>query len=283
MEPLVKEYVIINRNRIAYGIHGAGHPVVLLHGTPSSSLIWRNVVPHLTSSGFKVHVYDLLGYGLSERPWNQEIDTSISGQVPILEGLLAHWELETFHLIAHDIGGGIAQRFGIFFPHRLRSLSLIDVVSFDSYPSKRTRDQMKNGLEALIKAKDDEHRSHFKNWLLSAVHGKQKFSDSSLDTFLEYISGPIGQGSLFQHQVRHYDPKHTMEIADRVPELGKLPVKLIWGANDAWQVVDWGIKLNKAIPGSELEVIEHCGHFSPEDQPDKIAEILAAFLNRHQT
>jgi pimeloyl-ACP methyl ester carboxylesterase len=282
MEPLVKENVIINGNRIAYGIHGAGHPVVLLHGTPSSSLIWRNVVPHLTSSGFKVHVYDLLGYGLSERPWNQEIDTSISGQVPILEGLLAHWELETFHLIAHDIGGGIAQRFGIFFPHRLRSLSLIDVVSFDSYPSKRTKDQMKNGLEALIKVKDDEHRSHFKNWLLSAVHGKQKFSDSSLDAFLEYISGPIGQGSLFQHQVRHYDPKHTMEIADRVPELGKLPVKLIWGADDAWQVVDWGIKLNKTIPGSELEVIEHCGHFSPEDQPDKIAEILAAFLNRHQ-
>lgn len=282
MKALVEENVIINGNRIAYGIYGQGQPVVLLHGTPSSSLIWRNVIPHITSSSFKVYVYDLLGYGLSERPWNSEIDTSISGQVPILEELLAHWGLETFHLIAHDIGGGIAQRFGVSSPQRLRSLSLIDVVSFDSYPSKRTKQQMENGLVTLIKTQDDVHQSHFKDWLLSAVYDKEKFRNSSLDTFLGYISGPIGQGSLFQHQVRHYDPKHTMEIADRVHELGKLPVKLIWGADDAWQVVSWGHKLNKAIPGSELEVIEHCGHFSPEDQPERISEILIHFLNLHE-
>ncbi|KAJ6107698.1 alpha/beta hydrolase [Penicillium sp. IBT 18751x] len=279
MKALVEENVIICGNRIAYGVYGQGQPVVLLHGTPSSSLIWRNVIPHITRNGFKVFVYDLLGYGLSERPWNPEIDTSISGQVPILEGLLAHWGLETFHLIAHDIGGGIAQRFGVSFPQRLRSLSLIDVVSFDSYPSKRTKQQMETGLESLIKRKDDVHQSHFKEWLLSAVYDKDKFRDSSLNTFLGYISGPMGQSSLFQHQVQHYDPKHTMDIADRIHELGKLPVKLIWGADDAWQVVNWGHKLNEAIPGSDLEVIEHCGHFSPEDQPAQISEILVNFLN----
>ncbi|KAJ5134322.1 alpha/beta hydrolase [Penicillium atrosanguineum] len=282
MKALVEENVIINGNRIAYGVYGHGQPVVLLHGTPSSSLIWRKVIPHLTGTGFKVYVYDLLGYGLSERPWNPETDTSISGQVPILEELLTHWGLDTFHLIAHDIGGGVAQRFAVFSPQRLRSLSLIDVVSFDSYPSKRTKQQMENGLKSLIKAKDDVHRSHFKEWLLSAVYDKEQFTNASLNTFLEYISGPIGQGSFFQHQVRHYDPRHTMEIADRIHELGKLPVKLIWGADDAWQVVDWGRKLNQAIPGSELEVIEHCGHFSLEDQPDKISQILVNFLNRYE-
>ena len=280
MDPVVTENAIINGTRIAYGIHGSGQPVVLLHGTPSSSLIWRNVIPHLTKNGFKVHVYDLLGYGLSERPWVQSIDTSISGQVPILECLLAHWGLDTFHLVAHDIGGGIAERFGIFSPHRLRSLTMIDVVSFDSYPSKRTKEQMKNGLESLIKTSDESHRSHFRSWLLSAVHDKARLENTSLDTFLDYISGPIGQGSLFQHQVRHYDPKHTMDVADRYHELGRIPVKLIWGADDEWQVVDWAYKLNRAIPGSELDVIENCGHFSLEDQPERINEVLIAFIDR---
>lgn len=280
MDPVVTENAIINGTRIAYGIHGSGHPVVLLHGTPSSSLIWRNVIPHLTKNGFKVHVYDLLGYGLSERPWVQSIDTSISGQVPILECLLAHWGLDTFHLVAHDIGGGIAERFGIFSPHRLRSLTMIDVVSFDSYPSKRTKEQMKNGLESLIKTSDESHRSHFRSWLLSAVYDKARLENTSLDTFLDYISGPIGQGSLFQHQVRHYDPKHTMDVADRYHELARIPVKLIWGADDEWQVVDWAYKLNRAIPGSELDVIENCGHFSLEDQPERISEVLIAFLDR---
>ncbi|NKL55033.1 alpha/beta fold hydrolase [Rhizobium leguminosarum] len=129
-------------HRLAAGVHGAGEPVVLLHGTPSSSLIWRNVGPRLVESGAKIHVFDLLGFGLSERPLSAEVDTSISGQVAILEEMLAHWGLDRFHLVAHDIGGRIAQRFGVFHPERLKSLTMIGVVSFDSYPSQRTRKQM---------------------------------------------------------------------------------------------------------------------------------------------
>ncbi|KAE8418934.1 alpha/beta hydrolase [Aspergillus pseudocaelatus] len=283
MQPIVSENVLINGSRIAYGIYGTEQPVVLIHGTPSSSLIWRNVVPQLTTAGFKVHVFDQLGYGMSERPWDPRIDTSMTGQVPILEGLLDHWGLETFHLVAHDIGGGIAQRFGVFNPHRLRSLTLVDVVSFDSYPSKRTREQMATGLQVLCDTADDDHRSHFKEWLLSAVYDKKSFTDTSLNTFLEYISGPIGQGSLFQHQVRHYDPKHTMEIANRLHELGRMPVKLVWGADDAWQVVNWAHKLKNAIPGAELDMLEDCGHFSPEDQPEKLAKTLIAFIQSHES
>lgn len=281
MEAIATEHVLINNTRIAHGVYGTGSPVVLLHGTPSSSLIWRNILPNLVKAGYKVHVFDLLGYGLSERPWDPATDTSISGQVPVLEGLLAHWGLESAHIIAHDIGGGVAQRFSVFSPQRVRSLTLIDVVSFDSYPSKRTRQQMEKGLDSLIKASDADHRAHFKDWLLSAVHNEEKLASSSLGTFLEYISGPVGQSSFFQHQVRHYDPKHTMEIADRLPELEKLPVKLIWGENDSWQVTDWARKLNEAIPGSELDIVKNAGHFSLEDQPEKISELLEEFLKKN--
>lgn len=200
MDPLATQHVLISGTRIAYGVRGEGNPIVLVHGTPSSSLIWRNVVPRLTSAGYRVHVFDLLGYSLSERPWDPSIDTSISGQVPILEALFRHWGLEKAHVVAHDIGGGIAQRLAVFSPHLFRSLTLIDVVSFDSYPSKRTREQMQKGLETLIKAPDKEHRDHFRDWLLSAVHNKDRFIDASLETFLGYISGPVGQASLFQHQ-----------------------------------------------------------------------------------
>lgn len=279
IEPIATKHVLIHANRIAYGIYGTGLPVVLLHGTPSSSLIWRRVIPCLTEAGFKVHVFDLLGYGVSERPWDPSIDTSITGQVTILEGMLDHWGLDTFHLVAHDIGGGIAQRFGVYFPGRLRSLTLIDVVSFDSYPSQRTKEQMDRGLETLLAASDRSHRSHFREWLLSAVHDKQKFANTSLETFVEYISGAVGQGSLFQHQVRHYNPVHTMEISDRLHELGKIPVKLIWGADDAWQAIDWANRLNMAIPNSDLEILDSCGHFSPEDQPERLASTLVTFIH----
>lgn len=282
MEPIVSENVMINGCRISYGIHGTGHPVVLLHGALSSSLIWRNVLPHLTENGYMVHVYDLLGYGLSERPSNPSIDTSTSAQVPILEALLSHWGLETFHLVAHSIGGVIAQRFGVFYPRRLRSLILIDALSFDSFHFQGTKEEMEKKAEQMIKAKDDDHRAHFRTWLLSAVYNKQKFEESSLETFLDYISGPIGQGSLVQHQLRHHVPKHAMEIADRLHKLMSVPVKIVWGEHDAWQTVEWADKLNEAIPASYLEFIVGCGHFAPEDQPEPVADSLIEFFDKWQ-
>ncbi|MBE1284024.1 MAG: alpha/beta fold hydrolase [Rhodobacteraceae bacterium] len=280
MSHLVPQHSLIQNTRIAHGTHGDGEPVVLIHGTPSSSYIWRNVLPELVHAGYKVHVFDLLGYGLSERPWDPDIDTSVTGQVPILEGLLELWGLNDLHVIAHDIGGGVAQRFALHSPDRVRSLTMIDVVSFDSWPSKRTHEQMQAGLEALIKAPDADHRAHFRDWLLSTVQNKTRLSETSMHTYLDYISGPVGQASLFQHQVRHYVPDHTNDVAPRYGELGDLPVQLIWGAEDAWQVTDWAHRLHEAIPGSELHVLENCGHFAMEDQPEQISGLLIDFLKR---
>lgn len=278
---LVNQHALISNNRIAHGIYGDGAPVVLIHGTPSSSYIWRNIMPSLVEAGYQVHLFDLLGYGLSERPRDPNTDTSVTAQVPILEGLLALWGLQDLHIIAHDIGGAVAQRFAIHSPERVRTLTMIDVVSYDSWPSKRTHEQMQAGLEKLIKAPDASHREHFRDWLYSTVQNKERLAETAMETYLDFICGPVGQASLFQHQVRHYDPKHTQEVAPRYAELGRNPVQLIWGADDAWQIEAWAHKLHEAIPGSELHVLDNCGHFSMEDQPEKISALLVDFLHRH--
>lgn len=283
---LVPNNALINGVRVAYGVHGDGDPkdnpkddpVVLLHGTPSSSFIWRNIVPALVAANHTVYVYDLLGYGLSERPWDKNSDTSVSGQVPILVGLLHHWGLQKFHLVAHDIGGAIAQRLAVFEQHFLKTLTLIDTVSFDSWPSKRTHQQMQAGLEVLVKKPDEEHRQHFTEWLYSTVQNKQQLQDNALALYLDYISGEVGQGSFFYHQVSHYHPKHTDELTPHLSTLGNIPVQLIWGENDGWQVVDWAHKLNAAIPHSQLHVLPDCGHFAMEDKPAEIAQLIRAFI-----
>ena len=275
---LTDSNLLIGGHRIAWAAVGAGEPVVLIHGTPSSSYIWRNVAPRLAEAGHRVFAFDLLGFGASERPADPVVDTSVTGQVPVLLSLMDHWGLETSHIVAHDIGGGVAQRIAVFHPERVKSLTLIDTVSMDSWPSKRTREQMRAGLELLIKKSDTEHRAHFRDWLSSAVHNKERFAADALEPYLDLISGPVGQGSLFQHQVAHYDCRHTMEIGPRLAELSALPVQIIWGENDAWQTVDWAHKLQRAIPGSVLYIVPECGHFAMEDQPDRISALLISFL-----
>lgn len=282
MNGLLNRHCIVDGYRIAYGVHGDGPPAVLIHGTPSSSHIWRNIVPTLTAAGRRVYVYDLLGYGSSERPWDPRVDTSVSGQVGILLSLLDHWGLGTGDsapdIVAHDIGGAIAQRLGILHPQHARSLTLIDTVSLDSWPSERTRRQMQAGLETLTKAPDDVHRSYFREWLISAVVDGPAFEADALETYLDLITGPVGQASFFQHQVRHYDPIHTDELTPRLHELAPFGVRLIWGEGDVWQRPEWGRKLHAAIPGSSLTVVPGCGHFAMEDKPAEIAALILEAL-----
>lgn len=277
--PLITSNTLINGYRIAYGVHGEGKPLVLLHGTPSSSYIWRNIVPALAAAGYRAHVFDLLGYGLSERPCDPQADTSVTGQVDILRGLMAHWQLDSAHIIAHDIGGGTALRLGVFHPQLISSLTLIDIVSFDSWPSARTRQQMQEGLETLIAAPPARHRAHFEEWLLSTVQNKAGLRESgALAYYLHLITGTVGQASFFQHQVSHYDHKHTSEISDRLPALAAKPVNIIWGADDAWQVKAWAQRLHETIDGSQLTLLADCGHFAMEDQPQQVADTLLRFL-----
>ena len=279
MTRLVQDDAIIQGSRIAHGVHGDGEPVVLIHGTPFFSHIWRKVLPKLVASGFRVHLYDLLGFGYSERPRDRSVDTSVSGQLPVLVELMNHWGLQNTHVVAHDIGGAIAQQLGIFHPERIKSLTLIDCVSFDSWPSRRTREQMEAGLENLIAASDAEHRRHFSEWLLSAAFDQDNLQSGPLETYLDMISGPVGQASLFQHQIMHYDPEHTAKLTERLHELGNLRVQLLWGANDNWQVTDWAHRFNAAIPGSSLHILEQCGHLAPEDQPDKVADLVIEHIS----
>src|SRR3712207_9071631 len=76
---------------VAYEVFGEGPPVVLVHGTPMRSYLWRNVVPALAERR-KVHVYDLLGYGESEKGEGQ--DVSIAAQALLLKELVEAWGLE---------------------------------------------------------------------------------------------------------------------------------------------------------------------------------------------
>ena len=247
---LLNDNVLIKGQRITCGTHGEGIPVVLIHGTPFYSQIWHRVLPQLVDAGCRVFLYDLLGFGNSERPADQSVDTSVSGQLPILQGLLDYWELESAHIVAHDIGGGVAMQLGIQEPNRLMTLTLIDCVSFDSWPSRRTKQQMEVGLEQLMSAPAAEHRDHFREWILSATAQTENLTAGSLGKYLDMISGPVGQASLFQHQIMHYDPVHTMKLTDSLHQLGSLPVQLLWGEDDQWQVTAWAHKLQAAIPGT---------------------------------
>ncbi len=280
MTALLNDNAITDGRRIACGVHGEGAPVVLIHGTPSHSHIWRNVVPRLVAAGHRVHLFDLLGFGASERPHDPDVDTSVAAQDAVLTGLMAHWRLDSAHLVAHDIGGAVGLRFGIFHPEMTRTLTVIDTVSYDSWPSATWRAIIAQGLDDLCLAPREAHRERFTKQLKMTVHDKSAMEGEQLESYLAAISGPIGQPSFFQHQVRHYDSRYTAEITDRLGALGQnLPVQIIWGESDEWQPVAYARKLAADIPGATLHIIPEAGHFPMEDKPAEVAELVIQHIS----
>ncbi len=278
---LLNDHVVIGGQRIACGAHGSGQPLVLIHGTPSHSFIWRNVVPTLTGAGYRVHLFDLLGFGASERPRDPAVDTSVAAQDAILCGLMDYWGLESAHIVSHDIGGAIGLRFGVFHPERTRTLTVIDTVSYDSWPSTTWRAIIAKGLDSLSRTPDEDHRERFAKQLKMTVHDKPVMKGEVLERYLEAISGPIGQPSFFQHQVRHYDSRYTAEIGDRLAALGEnLPVQILWGDRDEWQSLKFARKLAADIPGSQLHIIADAGHFAMEDKPEEVARLILDFAGQ---
>jgi pimeloyl-ACP methyl ester carboxylesterase len=266
--------LLVDGVRLAYRDRGEGEPVVFVHGTPSWSHEWRHVVPAVEAAGHRVVTYDLLGYGDSERPLDR--DTSVAAQTDLLVGLLDELGLERPSLITHDIGGAIGQRIAVLHPQRARRLMLIDAVSYDSWPSETWREIIRTRLESYAAMSAADFEEMLTRQLRMTVAGTM--SEDDLRAYLAPHRTPLGRTSFFEHQVRHYDSRYTAELTDRLGDIA-MPVRIVWGAEDRWQPVGYAERLAADIPGAELVVVPHAGHFLMEDEPERVTREVLDFLS----
>ncbi|GLZ49192.1 hypothetical protein Acsp06_53770 [Actinomycetospora sp. NBRC 106375] len=200
---LLDRHVIVDGVRLALRDRGDGDPVVFVHGTPSHSVEWRDVVPHVEAAGHRVVTYDLLGYGRSERPVDR--DTSVGAQTDILVGLLDVLGIERASLITHDIGGAVGQRMAVLHPERVRRLMLIDAVSYDSWPSETWRAILRTGLDDLARLPAAEFEAMLIRQLTMTVADGSVMTGDVLEAFLAPHRSAVGRASFVQHQIGTYD------------------------------------------------------------------------------
>ena len=267
--------ILIDGVRLAYRDRGEGDPVVFVHGTPSYSYEWRNVVPEVESAGYRVITYDLLGYGDSERPLDR--DTSVAAQTDLLVALLDALGLTSVSLITHDIGGAIGQRIAVLHPGRARRLMLIDTVSYDSWPSATWQTIIATRLDSYAAMPAADFEDMLTGQLTMTVADDTNMAGDDLRAFLAPHRTALGRVSFFEHQVRHYDSAYTEELTDRLGELA-LPVRIVWGEQDRWQPLDYAERLAAEIPGAQLAVVSGAGHFLMEDNPARVTHEVLDFL-----
>jgi len=265
------QYLHVNGHRIAYLEQGEGPPLILLHGIPTSSLLWRNIIPQLAQNR-RVIAPDLLNYGKSDKPL--DADVSIAAQSRILTGVMDALGIRRADLVAHDIGGGVAQILAVNHPERINRLVLADAVCFDSWPIPEFTPLQEPGAEEKMTVQEFEQM--LRDFLPKGMHDESFATSELADMIVEPWRGEDGKRAFFRN-LRRLNPEYTLAIAN---ELTHLPHKtlVLWGQHDAFQKPEYAEKLCDAIPDTRLEWVDSA-HWITEECPDDVSRLLRDFLD----
>ena len=261
---LDRKRVSLPDGELAYVDEGEGPVVVLVHGFPTSSHLWRDLVPMLAPR-FRAIAPDLLGYGDSEKP--PDADLGHQAHTRRTLELLDRLGVEEFAVVGHDIGGGVAQRLALEAP--VRALVLIDSIPIDEEPIEGVR---------LIQASEPDD------------------ADESFATNLVEVSLDLGTSTddrLSPEDLEEYvrpwraDPPALIRAArgiQRAPgsleDLRALdiPALLLWGEDDPYLPPEIGEQLADVLDRSTLAVLPGCSHFLTEDAGETVLPIVGDWL-----
>ncbi|MER7081772.1 Pimeloyl-ACP methyl ester carboxylesterase [Saccharopolyspora kobensis] len=261
--------VRVSGGDVATGVFGEGPPVVLVHGTPAWSYLWRDVVP-LLAERFAVHVWDLLGFGDS-RP-DPGIAPSIARQARTLAELVEHWGLDSPGLVGHDIGGGTVIRAHLVERVPARHLALLDAAVIGPWNTPFT-EHMQRHEQAYRTMPQHVFADIIAPRIRTAAH---RMSDASAAAYLAPWASDDGQQRWID-QVAAIGFEDTREA---VADLHRItaPTLVLWGEHDEWLAPAVGDRLAAAIPGARRATVAGAGHFIAEDDPQGTAAELIRFF-----
>jgi pimeloyl-ACP methyl ester carboxylesterase len=250
--------VMLEGYRIHYREMGTGKPLVLIHGLGGNSLDWAPVMKTYAKAGYHVYAPDLLGFGKSEKP---DVAYSISQQEQLVNAFMESQGIQQADVIGWSMGGWIALKFTLDHPEKVRRLVVNDSAGLvfeagfgpEVFVPRTVREvetlfsllEPKAGPMPGFVARDLIRRTQKNGWVVQRAV-------SSMLTRKDLLDGKLGAI--------------------------KQPVLIVWGADDNLIPVSSGYDMAKAMPQSDLEIFQGCGHLAPAKCAPQISSKTLEFL-----
>ncbi len=265
--------ILIQGNSIKYYREGQGETVLFVHGIPTYSFIWKRLVPYFKDK-YDIILIDLLGCGESDKPLNE--DFSLKRQAHMIKEFCQKLDISRFHMVCHDVGGGVGQIFAVNFPDLLYDLILINSVAYNFWPVQPIIAMRTPIIRQLAMATLDFGMFE---WIVKrGLYNKRQLSHELMNLFWKPMKTSIGRKG-FLHFAKCLDNKDLTEIEKELRQLA-IPVLIIRGEDDVYLSASISEKLHSEIPNSMLVKIEHAGHLMQEDEPEKISNSILSFINK---
>jgi pimeloyl-ACP methyl ester carboxylesterase len=266
---------------IEYRESGSGPPVVFAHGVGVNGDLWRAVAPELARNDLRAIVPDL-PLGGHSIPLDGEADMSLPGLADIVAGFLDALELPAagLTLVGNDTGGAISQALVSSRPDRVGRLVLTSCDAFDRYPPPavaylKPTARVPGGLWLLGRAVQAKAVQR-----LPIAYGWATHDPIEPRIMGSYVSGVRSSAGVRRDLARVLTDarKSDMQRASNGMSAFAGPALVAWSADDKFFPVEHGRRLAELMPDARFELIEDSRTFSPEDQPQRLVELLRGFL-----
>jgi pimeloyl-ACP methyl ester carboxylesterase len=258
---------------VAYVDEGQGPPVLLLHGWPTSSFLYREIVPVLAQA-HRVVVPDLPGFGATSKPLDRQYSFELFAGV--LDALVERLGLDAPGLVVHDLGGPIGVHWALHRPGRVSRVALLNTLLYPDFGP--------TVLEFVTRLMDERRRGE----LVSddGLHGILRLGVSDPDALspeaLAGVAAPFDtddeRRALALAGIGLH-PGGFAEIARLLPSLD-VPVLGLYGADDRIlpDVAETFARVGRDLPHAQIEPLTGVGHFLQEEAAGTVAARLAAFF-----
>lgn len=282
--PFKRNYLDRNGQQYHYLNEGSGEPVVMVHGNPSWSFYYRNLVKSL-SANYQCIVPDHIGCGLSDKPADKDYQYTLKNRIDDLEALLDSLNInENITLVVHDWGGMIGMGYAARHPERIKRLVILNTAAFH-LPSTKSFP-----IPLLI----------CRNTFLGTVLVRAFNAFSSIASYVGVKRKPM-EKAVRQAYVAPFNswknristlrfvqdipllPHHknyqlVSDISDSLVHFQKVPTIICWGLKDFVFDKHFLDIWKEKMPHAQVNEFDDCGHYILEDASEQVIPLIETFM-----
>jgi pimeloyl-ACP methyl ester carboxylesterase len=258
---------------VAYSETGDGPPVLLLHGWPTSSYLWREIGPQLASE-HRVIAPDLPGFGASSKPVGARY--SFEFFEGTLDALADQLGIEQIGLAVHDLGGPVGVHWALGRPGRVSRLALLNTLLYPEFSPAVV--EFVTTLLDPVRREEVVSPAGLTEVMRLGVSDPAALTDETLAAVRAPFGTPEARQALAEAGIG-LAPKGFEEIARGLPGLD-MPVLGLYGAEDRIlpDVAETFGRVKRDLPHAEIVALPGVGHFLQEEAPEPVAARLARFF-----
>lgn len=264
---------------------GCGNPILMIHGNPTWSIYYRNLIKHF-SKNYRCIAPDHIGCGFSDKPSYKDYSYTLLQRVKDLEELVNYLDIKNITLVLHDWGGMIGMTFAHFNREKISKLVILNTAAFHLPLSKKFPLPLKLAKSNLGKFLILNFNAFA--YIASYICVKNKKLDKELrKAYLYPYNNQRSRLAIYEFvndiplNPSHISYDIVSEVQSNLYKFKNIPVLICWGKKDFVFDINFYNEWKKYFPNAECHLFENYGHYILEDSQGEIENIIENFLNNN--